>query len=86
LSAFGGTPLRDKKKVRERNLKTRCFQFDAYRREILLLSDAICRTKDALWLCIFHFFAAIALPAELAQYEVCGGGKNFSKRIALLIG
>jgi hypothetical protein len=84
--AFGGTPLTDKKTVRERNLKTRCFQFDAYRREILLLSDAIGRTKDALWLCIFHFFAAIALFAGLAQYEVCGGGKNFSKRIALVIG
>jgi len=56
LLAFGGTALRDNKAVHDTNLKTRCFQFDAYRREILLLSDAIGRIKDALWLCIFHFF------------------------------
>jgi hypothetical protein len=31
------------------------------------------------------FFAAIALLAGLAQYDMCGGGKNLSKRIALLL-
>ena len=68
LSAFGGTALRDKKTVRERNLKTRCFQFDAYRREILVTSsDAIGRTKRRFMAMYFPviFFAAIALPARV---------------------